>query len=162
MSKTYIGIDNGPSGAIGILYPDGDVIWGAMPVRLELNYTKAKKNISRLEVDRLEHKFRIGTSKNSIAIIERPMVNSARFQATISAVRFLEATLIVLERLKIPYQYIDSKEWQKAQLPSGLRKEELKRASLDMGRRLWPHIKFPPKADADALLIARHAKLKNL
>lgn len=161
MSKTYIGIDNGVTGAVGIISPTDDDAWYPMPVRSELNYTKAKKNITRIQWEGL--KFWLDRGAGScIALIERPMVNPGRFQATISAVRALESTLIVLEMLSIPYQYIDSKEWQKTQLPSGLQKEELKRASLDIGRRLWPHIKFPAKADADALLIARHAKLKNL
>ncbi len=158
--KTYIGIDNGVSGAVGIIHPDFTQ-WSAMPVRSEQNYTKAKKNITR--VDWIGLKFILGIDgigNDVLAVIERPMVNPGRFQATISAVRCLEATLIVLEELVIPYLYIDSKKWQKTQLPSGLVKEELKKASLDIGRRLWPSIAFKP--DADAMLIARHAQQSNL
>lgn len=152
--KTYIGIDNGVSGAIGVLN-EREAWWYSMPVRKELNYTKAKKWINRVDVGRLKN-IRLGP--NPMAFIERPMVNPGRFQATLSAIRCLEATLIALEQLGIPYQYIDSREWQKTQLPSGLAGDELKKASLDVGRRLWPTIDFRP--DADALLIARHAALK--
>lgn len=161
MSDTFIGIDNGVTGAVGIISPT-ETAWFPIPVLSELNYTKAKKNISRVKWFDLEERLRALRDTQCIALIERPMVNPTRFQATISAVRALEATLVVLEMLGIPYQYIDSKEWQKTQLPSGLEKGELKKASLDVARRLWPHIKFPAKADADALLIARHGKLKNL
>ena len=46
-------------------------------------------------------------------LLERPMVNPTRFQATASALRALEATLNVVELLKFSYSYCDSKEWQK-------------------------------------------------
>ena len=52
-----------------------------------------------------------------MASIERPMVNPKRFEATVSALRALEATLIVLESLNIGKEYCDSKGWQKALLP---------------------------------------------
>lgn len=153
--RTWIGIDNGVSGSIGIIN-SGGATWYAMPVRKELNYTKAKKWINRVDHIKLNHI--LSTVSHATAWIERPMVNPGRFQATLSAIRCLEATLIALEKLGIPYLYIDSKEWQKTQLPSGLEKEELKVASLDIGRRLWPTIHFKP--DADALLIARHCSQK--
>lgn len=160
--KTYIGIDNGVSGAVGVLYSNGGARWWPMPVRSELNYTKAKKNITRVNYDAL-YAILGDIVDDSIVVIERPMVNPGRFQATISAVRCLEATLLALENLKFPYQYLDSREWQKTQLPSGLEgAEQLKKASLDVGRRLWPNLTFPKKADCDALLMARHAMLKNL
>lgn len=160
MSKVYLGIDNGVSGAIGRFERDGTSSWLKIPVRSELNYTKKKANITRIDVVKLRDALWVEFPSEALAVIERPMVNPGRFGATISAVRCLEATLIVLEELKIPYQYIDSKEWQKTQLPSGLEGPELKQASLDIGRRMWPNINFKP--DADAMLIARHAMLKNL
>ena len=58
------------------------------------------------------------------------------------------------------YQYVDSREWQKVMLPSGLQGDELKKASLEVGRRLWPSINFKP--DADAMLMARWAQVRNL
>jgi hypothetical protein len=96
-----------------------------------------------------------------IAYIERPMVNPTRFQATASALRALEATLIILEELKIPYIYVDSKEWQKDLLPKELKGEELKEASLNIGKRLFPKIDFTGFKDADGLLIAEWGRRKN-
>ena len=72
----------------------------------------------------------------------------------------LEATIIVLELLKIPFEYIDSKAWQRELLPKGLRKEELKKASLDVGRRLFPQIDWTKFKDADGLLIAEWGRRK--
>ena len=78
-----------------------------------------------------------------------------------SAIRALEATLIALEILEMPYEYIDSKEWQKGLLPEGLKGEALKPASLDVGRRLFPKIDFKGFADADSLLIAEYQRKRN-
>lgn len=77
-----------------------------------------------------------------------------------SAIRALEATLTVLEFLKIPYAFCDSKEWQRELLPKGLRKEELKTASLQVGKRLFPSVNFDGFKDADGLLIAEYCRRK--
>lgn len=91
------------------------------------------------------------------------MINPGRFQASISAVRALEATLITLELLNIPYQYLDSREWQRDILPKGVKgADELKRASLDVGKRLFPQFAHMFKGDADGILIAHWARLKGL
>jgi hypothetical protein len=159
--KVYLGVDNGISGSLGFLCEGRTPHWIPMPTRSELNYTKKKGYITRIDVVVLKGLLELRCSpETTLVALERPMVNPGRFAATISPVRALEATLIVLEDLKLPYRYIDSKEWQKTQLPSGLKGEELKKASLDVGRRLWPYIDF--KGDCDSMLIARHLKAQNL
>jgi hypothetical protein len=67
----------------------------------------------------------------------------------------LEATEIVLEELQIPYQFIDSKEWQKVLLPSGLKGDQLKKAALDVAKRLFPKQEI---VNADSLLIAEYCR----
>ena len=163
MSKYYIGIDNGISGTIAIIKPSGEVVFKKTPIKSQLSYTKKKRNINRIDVDALEWLLHENTSSGVLrfCVIERPMVNSGRFQATASALRACEATLIVLERLKIPYQYIDSKEWQKALLPSGLKGPALKKASKEIGKRLFPSVDLKHE-DADGLLIAEYARRKQL
>ena len=140
----YIGIDNGTSGSIGIIDDatgGGNSIFKLTPTFKEQSYTKSKKIISRINVVELEallntYAVPVPTAK---VIMERPMVNPGRFMATVSALRALEATLIVVERLKLPRQYIDSKQWQKELLPQGLKgSDELKKASCDIGCRLFP------------------------
>ena len=46
----YVGCDNGVSGTIGIITPDGEQIL-AMPIKTEQKQTKKKGNISRLNFD---------------------------------------------------------------------------------------------------------------
>jgi len=166
MDKTYIGIDNGISGTIGVLYSNGDTKFVTTPVKKEQNYTKTKGNVSRILAPELYTficDIKAKSSKNLFCFIERPMVNPTRFKATTSALRALEATLIIVELLDIPYAYIDSKEWQKVLLPSGCKGDALKTASKDIGCRLFPQHKelIEKHKDADGILIAEYAKRRN-
>jgi hypothetical protein len=151
----YVGFDNGVTGSIGIV-TDGWSEFYYVPIKNELSYTKAKKFINRIDSTKL--KSIIERLHVKMIAIERPMVNPKRFAATQSAMRALEATLVVIEDLKYPYRYIDSKEWQKAMLPSGLKENELKKASLDVGTRLFPQHADKFKKDADGLLIAEYLR----
>lgn len=156
----YVGIDNGVTGSIGAVNKDGSFsLFCLTPVFKEQNYTKKKANINRLKVD----VFRTIIVKLSEAgqlriFIERPMVNPTMFKATLSAVRCLEATLVTLALAgSFPYQYVDSKEWQKIMLPKGTKgTPALKKASVDIGLRLFPdHEDLIRKhKDADSILMA--------
>jgi hypothetical protein len=152
-----IGIDNGVSGAVAIL--NGEATLFPMPVFRFLDYTKAVKHINRVNTKELKAILDGCTGR---AFLERPMVNPGRFAATASALRAFEATLIVLEDLGISYQFIDSKEWQKHMLPSGLKGPQLKEASLQKAIQLFPHLEkgIRKQKDGDALLIAEYARLK--
>lgn len=160
--KTYIGIDNGVSGSIGIIPSSGaNAIMIITPTFSVFNYTKQVKKITRIDTVNLRS-FLAG-KLSPFAIIERPMVNPTRFQATQSALRALEATLITLERLDIPYQFIDSRQWQKTMLPQGIKGSGvLKAASLDIGKRLFPQFADRYKGDADGILIAEWARRERL
>lgn len=154
---TFLGVDNGVTGSIGMVSSEGFYQYNKMPVKRELNYTKSKQWLHRVDGTGLQ--FILGAyEKIRICLIERPMINPGRWKATVSAIRCLEATLITLEDLNITRQYIDSREWQKALLPSGLEKEELKEASLQVGKRLFPKIDWTGFTDADGILIAEHAR----
>ena len=90
--------------------------------------------------------------------LERPFTGKFN-KANVSAARALESTLIALERMELPFEYVDSKEWQKEMLPKGIKgTPELKKASLDIGCRLFPKHKEKIKkhGDADGLLIAEY------
>ena len=164
--KTYIGIDNGVSGSIAIIETDGAIVeLYKTPTVKQQSYTKKKQNISRLNAITFDGIIKYFEHKPTLCIIERPMVNPTMFKSTMSAVRCLEATIVLLERRCIPYMYIDSKQWQKELLPSGCKgKEQLKKASLDIGCRLFPHLKteIEKQKDADGLLIAEWARRNNL
>jgi len=167
--RAYIGIDNGVSGSIGIILKGADsflsIFFIPMPTKKEQNYTKAKRNITRVDTPRLWRiLWDIFPPESAIQVhvmMERPMVNPTRFQATASALRALEATLCVVEGLKYSYSYIDSKEWQKVLLPKGTKgPPALKKASMDIGCRLFPACRevIVKHKDADGLLIAEHCR----
>jgi hypothetical protein len=157
--RAFIGIDNGSSGSIGIIH--GDVsLFCETPSKSEQSYTKKKANITRVDYSAL---YRLLTQfkDDCFILLERPMVNPQRFMASTSALRALEATLVVVENLKIPHAYIDSKAWQKILLPSGIKgSDELKKASLDIGCRLFPQHSDLIKShkDADGILIAEYCR----
>lgn len=168
--KYYLGIDNGVTGSYAWLSEKGQVLdFAPTPVFSALSYNKTKvKHRTRIDYkkwhERMEatlHAIHLFPENLVKALIERPMINPMRFQATVSASASLEATLILLESFDIPYEYIDSKQWQKALLPHGIQKEELKEASVSIGRRLFPQ-EYNNHIDCDALLIAEFARRTNL
>jgi len=170
---SYIGIDNGTSGSIGIIQDSGLALQLSVPVNKSLNYTKSKQFLNRVDCPNLRRTLSAHWDLGGFCLIERPMVNPGRFKATTSALRALESTLIALEGLNIPIGFIDSKEWQRELLPKGLWRqvkgktgkmhmkanpEELKLASLEIGRRLFPSVNLDGFKDADGLLIAEYCR----
>lgn len=163
--KTYIGIDNGVTGTITIINKN-TVVHFKTPIKRELSYTKKKQYISRIDYIQLGIIMARNIKQDNVfCLVERPMINPMRWKASMSAIRALEAILIYLEEQSIPYQYIDSKEWQNFFLPKNLinkkkkNTSELKKAAIDISRRLFPSVKTK---DADSLLIAEYARRKRL
>jgi hypothetical protein len=160
--KIYCGIDNGVTGSIGIVDPANHQAYQILtPTVKELSYTKKKAFMTWIDFNEMRQFFEdiMKDDVQLIAGLERPMINPTRFKASVSAVLAWQTTLLILKLLNIPYEYIDSKEWQKKLLPSGLEKEELKSASLDIAKRMYPSAPIEGK-DADGLLIAEHLKRK--
>lgn len=158
MIQWHIGIDNGVTGSLGIISTDGMIIYKPMPVIKVLNYTKKKQWLHRVDGPVLKAFLQDFGNGNSFCMMERPMINPGRWKATVSAIRALEATQTVLDVLGIGIQFIDSKEWQKVMLPSGLEKEELKEASLQVGKRFAPHVDWSKFKDGDGILIAEYCR----
>lgn len=163
MAKIYIGIDNGTTGTIGVVGGNIEPRLYHTPTKKEQDYTKAKKIVTRLDCTAFTEIFD-GLNKNDIMVVcERPMVNPTRWTASLTAIRCWEATLIVLEMLGIAHQYVDSREWQKVLLPKGIKgADEQKRASKDIGNRLFPQFADFKHGDRDGLLIAEYARRANL
>lgn len=159
--KYYIGIDNGTSGTIGVIGL-GKTWFIKTPVKKEQSYIKKKQNITRVEYHELYSFLRRFTRKNCFAVLERPMVNPSQFKTTMSAMRTLEAEVLILEALCIPFMYCDSKEWQKVMLPLGIKGPALKQVSRDIGCRLFPQHKdlIMKHKDADGIMIAEWARRK--
>jgi hypothetical protein len=103
--------------------------------------------------------------KAGIILIERPMVNPKAFKATQSALRALEATIIVLEMLDLQYFFVDSKEWQREFISSAISgHDEMKKASMEIGIKLFPNNEsfIRKHGDADGLLIAEFCRRRHL
>jgi hypothetical protein len=160
MADISIGIDNGVSGSIGIISKD----WSKYietPMFSQQNYTKKKANITRVDWSALYDLLSPYGGLNVFVLLERPMVNPMRFNASTSALRSLESTLVIIERLKFAHAYLDSKNWQKVLLPEGIKgSDELKKASFDIGVRTFPqHADMIKKhGDADGMLIAEYCR----
>lgn len=161
----FIGIDNGVTGTIGIIDENGSSTFLKTPVFKQQDYTKAKKQVSRIRAEELFKilECEIGKEGETMIMLERPLVNPQRWESTMSAMRSMEATIIIIELLGLPYEFLDSREWQKALLPKGVKgSAELKKASLEIGERLFPqHSELIDKhKDADGILIAEHCRRK--
>jgi hypothetical protein len=160
----YCGIDNGVSGSIGFV-SENNSLFILTPTKLCTNYQKKAKQLNRIDFQGLRSLFSDFTSENIKVFLERPLVNSGRFEATASALRAFEATIICLEELGLPYEYIDSKQWQKKLLPEGLKgSQEQKKASMDVGMRMFPQFAeaIRKHKDADGILIAEWARRERL
>ncbi len=163
MSKIFAGVDNGVSGTIGFVGDSIEPMIFHTPIIKEQDYTKCKKIISRLDYSKFMELFDSYNKNDIIVVQERPLINPARFKASISASRCHEAELIMLEVMGLKHIFIDSKEWQKELLPKGIKgADEQKKASLDIGNRLFPKFSDFKHKDRDGILIAEYARRKNL
>lgn len=159
-----IGIDNGVTGTIGVISQAGCKLFKPTPTKKELSYTKTKKYITRVDgvaLSKLLLPFIL--LGKTFVYIERPFIHPKMFTATLSSFRALEATLIIIESLQLPYEYVDSKQWQSVMLPKGIKgRVDLKKASLQIGTRLFPKEAEQNKFDDfDGLLIAEWGWRKN-
>ena len=163
MAKIYIGVDNGTTGTIGVVGEGIQPQIHHTPVKKEQNYCKKKDNITRLDANGFADILKQFDAKDVMVVMERPMVNPTRFKATTSALRCFEAQLILIEHLSLAYCYVDSKDWQRLLLPKGIKgSDEQKKASKDIGKRLFPQFADFKHTDYDGLLIAEFARRANL
>lgn len=179
-SKTYLGVDNGVSGTLGVIYPNNKYYFKKTPIKNCLHWTRVEQHVNRIDYNILHEMFSKAKEKskgNILIILERPFANALRYKAAISAARAYEATIICIEELEIPYIIIDSKDWQKELLPSintkkrsiknkGKKKErkevDTKKLSLEVGNRLFPKMREVRHPDRDGLLIAEWARRNKL
>ena len=168
-NTTYYCIDNGVSGSIGVIYPDRSIEVMKMPIFKSLSYQTTKETyVNRVDTKvLLEHMAKVKAKSDRVFVLmERPLNNPGKYQATLSAMRAMEATLICIEQMEFPMGWIDSKKWQKELLPKGVSGEGLKLASKEVATRLVPECKEfvykTKKHDGDGILIAECARRLNL
>lgn len=149
-----IAIDNGTSGSIAILDDTKKLLFhSAVPTVETINYTKTLQKIKRIDVRKLDEIIK--EYKPDFAILERPMVNPTRFKTSLLAVRAFEATINVLELNHIPYEIIDSKEWQRVILPQGTTKKDLKFVADEKAKQFFG-LQEIKKGFGDSLLMAKY------
>lgn len=156
MRDTSIGIDNGTSGTIGILGP-GTTQFVRTPTYKEMSPLKTKVRMdSHIDTEALAEMLRPFVGRAQV-FLERPYTGG-RVMTCISAGRADEATKIVLKDIGMPYDYIDSRQWQIPLFPTGTKgSDKLKAASKALATRLYPEFTDLIKrhGDADGLLIAK-------
>ena len=164
MSRTTIAIDNGVTGSIAIIGPDG-VFFEPVPTMEQL-MGKAGKVVRR--IDHADLRGLMGywvggldgpTAGRGHAYIELPFSGSAMMiNTTVLSARAHEAVSIVLEQLGIGYETVDSKPWQAAMLGAIKGSPALKKASMLRGMQMFPaHAKaIRDHGDADSLLMAQY------
>lgn len=163
MSKIryIVAIDNGTSGSIAVIdLKNMTSAFIETPIYTCPSYTKEPKKITRIKWRELRDHL---PKEDALVVLERPLVNSKMFSATQSAMRSLEATLIVLEMLELKYEYCDSKSWQKEFLSSALiGKEQMKLGSKEVAISKFPQhrTKIEKHGDGDPLLMALYIKNK--
>lgn len=167
--KLYIGIDNGVTGSICLMDELGtNAQMFKVPTISEQDYTIKIQNVTRLDGARFIEILKIYPVEFlRFAYIENPLVQPARFKATMSGIRCMEAQLICLRILNVGRQFIPPRIWQKEILGTGLSKAkevQLKQLSSDIGKRLYPQFSqfIDKQKDADALLIAEWARRNRL
>lgn len=164
--KLFIGLDNGVTSG-GIAFLGKTSTFEKLPIKKKCrDYTKEVKYITRVnnavfkQVLSKQIDFHEVGSKDILVGVERPMINLARFKASMSAIRCFESVLIVLEDLFLDYQVVDSKEWQKVLLPKNTEgTDALKFESKKLGIKMFPHLSKFFKKDADSILIAEYLRI---
>lgn len=168
IGAVFIGIDNGPSGSIGIQEYSSQgmrtkVLFLKTPTYMMQDYQKKAKRISQLDlpvVRKLLRKYKEGWDVH--IAMERPLVNSMFFNSSIVAVRVHQSWLDVLKNFGFPApQSLDSREWQKPFLPKGTKGKALKKASRELANKKFPkacpQVKHP---DCDGMLICEWVRMQ--
>jgi hypothetical protein len=158
-----IGIDNGVTGSMAIIGPDG-AVFEHVPTKQYL-MGQTGSIVRRIDVDALRAFIatHVPIAQEARAYVERPFTGSPTMINTmLLSARAHEAVLIALEQLHIGTTTIDSREWQKPILGDVKGSPALKLASKLRGCALYPYLaaSIATHGDADGLLIAhRFAKL---
>lgn len=174
----YIGLDNGASGALAYYHNDKMQVV-ALPVKNVQSYTKKVQFVNKLDFVALKEIFKniLSLGEPVKLLWERPFCNPMMFNATVLSMLSYQTTLDILEELQIPYQMVDSKEWQTKMLPKGIYKitqdkagrnrikadrKMLKKASIDTANRLYPYLAVKGDGEADAVLICEYLRQHEL
>ncbi len=157
--SVYIGIDNGTTGAIGIITPDEVKLVRSRAYTRSSTLMSGKGN--EIDPKALAEILAPYSGGIKMATIERPFTAVNMGNAPVLSRGAFESTRAVLELLDIPFQVIDSRRWQKVYLPAGIKgSKDLKAASKALGIQRFPasEPEIRKQGDADALFLAHWGK----
>lgn len=145
MSKVYIGIDPGASGAVAFIYPD--------------------QSINIRDFDDGDALMLIRSIAPTCCMVILEKVSAMPKQGVSSTFKFGQnfgQWIGRLEALHIPFDFVTPQKWKKVMFDS-MPKGDVKAMSLDRARRLFPHMaeQLKRKKDhsrAEALLLAEFAR----
>lgn len=160
---TFLGIDNGVSGTIGIIQVNKEPMCFPIPTVEEVDFHSGEERmITRINHSLLNVIFSGLNPEKTMCFMERPMYNNRRFAQSISAARAFESVLLSLEKFEIRKEVIDSKKWQNYFFPTNHRRREkgmTKLLSNTVGKKLFPSLDASEVDDYDGILIAKYCQI---
>lgn len=153
MSIAFVGIDPGQKGGVAILW-DSASSGDASASRYPGDYVLAAEVLDELLPPDDSHACAFACIEKVSSMPKQGVASSFKFGANYGA------WLGILAAYRISHRLVTPRQWQKEMLDAGT--GETKERSLQMARRLFPHIDMRYKADdgkADALHLARYAKM---
>lgn len=158
----HIGIDNGTTGAIGVLGTEEPMLIPAKAYVRQYTGTKSGKGkeLDPLAFARILRE--ISTHGDiQFVTIERPFTGGpGTGNAAVVARGVYAGMQAVLEIMGIPYVTIDSREWQEPLFGKGGKAKDTKARSLALGIQRYPLLEqeIRRQGDADALFIAARSR----
>lgn len=166
MSRIFIGIDNGLTGAMVALsdHPGPAIASTVMPTRGKARGNEIDAELVWLWIESFATK-----KDNLTVILEIPGKHSPGAQALCSMWDSFGCLRSILETRRIRHHRIQPQAWQKAVI-GPIAKGDTKPAALAKARQLWPTETFlatarstkPHEGIVDAYLIAEYGRMKNL
>ena len=163
---TFVGIDNGSTGSIGIIQPEHDAIYMPMPTISEVDFHKDQEHmVTRVNHPVLETIICNFDPEKTYVTLERPLYNNRMFAQSMSAARAFESVLILLDKYQITRETIDSTQWQNMFFPGNRKSRDkgiTKAMSNKYGKIYFPDLDIMGLKDYDGILIAKFCQMKQM
>jgi hypothetical protein len=168
MSKIYIGIDIGKSGAIAVMYDDKIVTYNMPKIANELDYH---------ELNRLLRTFCSNSEKPHVVFEKLGVIFGSGKSTAFSMGHQSGAVEMACVANNIPYTKVRAVDWQKQMFQgvqeitkTGSSKKDTKAMALVAIKRIFPNLKLtfgdraskPHDGLVDAVLMAEYARRNNL